>query len=50
LNRELSIVESMNNYTMLLTDLVNVDMKIEEEYKALILLISFPDESMRPSP
>ena len=34
----------MNNYTKLLTDLVNVDVKIEEEDKALILLNSLPDE------
>jgi len=50
LKRELYIVERMNNYTKLLTDLVNVDVKIEEENKALIILISFPDKSMRPSP
>ena len=34
----------MNNYTKLLTDLVNVDVKIEEEDKALILLNSLPEE------
>ena len=34
----------MNNYTKLLTDLVNVDMKIEEEDKALILPNSLPEE------
>ena len=34
----------MNDYTKLLTDLVNVDMDIEEEDKALILLNSLPDE------
>jgi len=34
----------MNNYTKLLIDLVNVDVKIEEEDKALILLNSLPDE------
>ena len=33
-----------NNYTKLLTDLVNMDVKIEEEDKALILLNSLPDE------
>ena len=32
------------NYTKLLTNLVNVDVDIEEEDKALILLNSFPDE------
>ena len=34
----------MNNYTNLLTDLVNVDVHTEEEDKALILLNSLPDE------
>ena len=34
----------MNNYTKLLTDLVNVDVAIEEEDKALILLNSLPNE------
>jgi len=34
----------MNNYTKLLADLVNVDLVIEEEDKALILLSSLPDE------
>jgi len=34
----------MNNYTKLLTDLVNADVKIEEEDKALILLNSLPEE------
>ena len=34
----------MNNYTKLLADLVNVDVVIEEEDKALILLNSLPDE------
>ena len=34
----------MNNYTKLLTDLVNMDVKIEEEDNVLILLNSFPDE------
>jgi len=37
LKRGLSIDEHMNNYTKLLTDLVNVDVKIEEEDKAVIL-------------
>ena len=36
--------EHMNNYTKLLTDLVNVDVKIEEEDRAVILLNSLPDE------
>ena len=42
--RGLSIDEHMNNYTKLLTYLVNVDVKIEEEVKALILLNSLPEE------
>ena len=44
LKRGLSIDEHMNNYTKLLIDLVNVDVKIEEEDKSLILLNSLPDE------
>ena len=34
----------MNNYKKLLADLVNVDVAIEEEEKAFILLNSLPDE------
>ena len=34
----------MNNYTKLLTDLINVDVSIEKEDKTLILLNSLPDE------
>ena len=34
----------MNNYTKFLTDLINVDVKIKEEDKVLILLNSLPDE------
>ena len=44
MKRGLSIDEHMNNYTKLLTDLVNVDVKIDEEDKAVILLDSLPDE------
>ena len=44
LKRGISIDEHMNNYTKFLTDLVNVDVKIEEEDKALILLNSLPEE------
>jgi len=44
LKRGLSIDEHMNNYTKFLTDLIHVDVKIEEEDKALILLNSLPDE------
>jgi len=38
LKRELSIDEHMNNYTKLLTNLVNMDVKVEEEDKTLIQL------------
>ena len=34
----------MNDYIKVLTDLVNVDVDIEEEDKTLILLNSLPDE------
>ena len=34
----------MNNCTKLLADLINVDVDIEEENKALIFLNSLPDE------
>jgi len=40
----LSIDEDMNNYTKFLTDLVNVDVKIDEEDKAVIPLNSLSDE------
>jgi len=44
MKRWLSIDEHINNYTKLLTDLVNVDVKIKEEDKAVILLNPLPDE------
>ena len=44
LKKGLSISEYMNDYTKLLTNLVNVNVDIEEEDKALILLNSLPDE------
>ena len=44
IKRELSIDEYMNNCTKLLIDLVNVDVKIDKENKAVILLNSLPDE------
>ena len=44
LKREISIDKHMNNCTKLLTNLVNMDVKIEEEDKAVILLNSLPDE------
>ena len=34
----------MNSYTKLLTDLVNVDVEIDEEDNAIILLNSLPEE------
>jgi len=42
--RGLSIDEQMNNYTKLLTDLINVDVKIDKEDKSVILLNSLLDE------
>ena len=44
LNRGLSINEHMNNYMKFLTDLVNVNVLIEEEDKTLILLNSLSEE------
>jgi len=44
LKRGLAIDEHIYNYTKLLTDLINVDVSIEEEENALILLNSLPDE------
>ena len=43
----LTIDEHMNNYTKLLTDLANMDVLIEKENKALILLNSLPDEEYK---
>ena len=40
----LSINEYINNYTKLHIDLVNMDVKIDEEDKAVILLNFLPDE------
>ena len=39
----------MNNYTKLFVDLVNVDVEIKEEDKAMILLNSLPDEEYETS-
>jgi len=44
LKKGFSIAKHMNNYIKLLTDLVNVNVDIEEEDKVLILLNSLPDE------
>ena len=44
MKRGLSIDEHMNNYTKLLTYLVNVDVKIDDKDKAVILLNSLPEE------
>jgi len=41
--------DHMNNYTKLLADLVNVDIAIEEEDKAVILLNSLLDEEYGPA-
>ena len=44
LKRGLSIDDHMNNYMKLLVDILNVDVAIEKEDKALILLNSLSDE------
>ena len=44
MKRGISIDEHMNSYTKFFTDLVNVDVKINEEDKAVILLNSLPEE------
>jgi len=44
MKRGCSINEHMNSYIKLLTDLVNVDVEIDEEGKAVILLNSLPEE------
>jgi len=49
LKRWLPIGEHMNNYTMLLANLVNVDVEIEEEDKAAILLNSLSDNEYETS-
>ena len=41
------IDEHINNYTKLLIHLVNVDVKIKEVDKALILLNSLPEEEYK---
>jgi len=49
LKRGLSIDEHINNCMKFLTDVVNVDVAIEEEDKALILLNSLLDKEYIPS-
>ena len=44
MQRGCSINEYLNQYTRLLTDLVNVDVETNEEDKAIILLNSLPQE------
>ena len=44
LKKGTSIGDHMNHYTKLLADLANVDVVIEDEDKALLLLSSLPDE------
>jgi len=44
MQRGCSINEHLNRYTRLLTDLVNVDVEIDEEDKTVILLNSLPRE------
>jgi len=47
LKKGISIGEHMNNYTKFLADLTNVNLVIEEEDKALILLSSLLDEDYK---
>ena len=47
MQRGSSIDEHMNSYTRLLTDLINVDVEIDEEDKAVILLNSLPREEYK---
>ena len=47
MKRGISVDEHMNSYTKLLTDLVNVNVKIDEDDKTVILLILFLKKSMR---
>lgn len=42
--RRVSVVDHLNAFTKLLTDLTNLDVKINDEDKALILLSSLPDD------
>ena len=44
MKRGCSINEHMNSYTKFLTDLVNVDVEIDEEDNVVILLNSLPEE------
>ena len=44
MQRGSTVNEHINRYTKLLTDLMNVDVKVEEEDKAVILLNSLPPE------
>ena len=47
MKKGLSVDEHINNYTKLLTDLINMDVKIDEEDKAVILLNSLLDEEYK---
>ena len=49
LKRRLSIYDHINNYMKLFTDLVNMDVAIEEKDKVLIFLNSLPDEEYETS-
>jgi len=44
MKRGISIDEHMNSYTKLLTDLINMNVKIDKEDKTVILLNSLPEE------
>ena len=50
MKKECSVNEHLNRYTKLLTDLVNVDVEVNEEDKAIILLNLFLQRSMRLLP
>ena len=50
LKKRVSIDEHMNNYTKLLTDLINMIVKIDEEDKAVILLNYLSDEEYETLP
>lgn len=44
MRRGASIGEHLNNFTKLLADLLNVEVKVEDEDKAMILMNSLPEE------
>ena len=44
MKRRVSIREHVNNFTKLLSDMVNVDIIVEDEDKAMLLLCSLPED------